>query len=531
MAMVACKKEIVSAHIQLHMPESVFQLDEMIPELADLTMEPDFMGYCLTIPNPDIEFSFGIDRMWVDSAQNEYSIPLPGLSVPAFFEEPLEWPFSFNDSLILHNLHWPEGLEEIYSASVSGTMTLHFSFPDDLPFDKVFLHPFLSVFYLPDYLYINKYSISEKSMHWEWKKNRSQLYFSNPGMWIPREGLDVSMRVFGINPDALGPQEDGNRCLRGSFSGSGVFWLYPEDARSDAEGSFDGTLTVTVSFSDLSFDHLHCKLDTDLFETEKIVKVPFPKFEDERIDHYDKPCILVAHQTSVTDYDYGPYYHIVQRFFSIKGEETYSTPAIGVPRFNSTVFYMAETDIVWREGWENEPCPKLKDLFCVLPDSLGICVTCDQLAQYLYPGEISRFQYISKWRIPLFLTGTDWDNICYSQEYSIGDLVANAIPGSEITMTILYDNRQPFSVTCTPIFVDSEGIRHELTDQVFLIEGGDLNNIQSGTFEAHKPAGDKVKDESFYIKLEFCESCDLCLKPGQSLHLGLDRIKKTMYLD
>ena len=68
----------------------------------------------------------------MDANQSEYSIPLPELSVPSSFVDPLEIPFSFNDSLILHNLHWPEGLEDFTSSQVSGTMTLHFALPDTL---------------------------------------------------------------------------------------------------------------------------------------------------------------------------------------------------------------------------------------------------------------------------------------------------------------------------------------------------------------------------------------------------------------
>ena len=107
-------------------------MEQLIPELSGLNKEPDFFGYCLVVPNPDMEFSFGIDRMWMDANQSEYSIPLPELSVPSSFVDPLEIPFSFNDSLILHNLHWPEGLEDFTSSQVSGTMTLHFALPDTL---------------------------------------------------------------------------------------------------------------------------------------------------------------------------------------------------------------------------------------------------------------------------------------------------------------------------------------------------------------------------------------------------------------
>ena len=527
-AMTACNKEreIAGAQIKLHTGESVFQMDQLIPDLAGLTMEYD-LGYCITIPNPDIDLSFGIDKMWMEANHSEYSIPLSGLSIPSTFADPLELPFSFSDSLNLFNLHWPDGLESMDYAHVSGTMTLHFTFPEGLPFEKMFLHPFLSMIYLPNYLVIDDLNISGGSVHFENKNGQSRLYFSNPGRWIPREGLDIKMGVKGIRPDGLGLQEDGNRCLRGAFSGYGVFLLYPEDARGDAEGSFNGSLDVSVSFSDLSFDYLHCKLDPDRFEREKTVKVPFPRFKDERIDHFANPCLYVDYQLpKLSDL-----YYVTQRFFSVKGQETYSTSAISIPYYSHKAFYMAKDDHIGHDGMTVRSYPELSEVFRVLPDSLGVCFSCDALSEYIYPGEVSHFHFASKWRIPLFLTGTYWGKTCNSVEYSIRDLVENAVPGTEITVTVWYDNQQPFAVKCTPVFVDSEGAQHELPDEAFIIEGGDIYSMRTGTFAAHRIAGDKVKDETFFLKLEFGECSDFRLRPNQTLRLGIESIKKTMYVD
>ncbi len=511
----------------LHSAGSSISLEQLMPDLLNLNTGLGFGGYCLTIPNPDIDLSFGIDSMWIDATQREYSIPLPELSIPSSFVDPLELPFSFKDSLILQNLHWPEGLEDFVSASISGTMTIHFTFPEGLQFGRMFLHPFLSKIILPNYLLIDPYDISDQSVHWEWQNGQSVLYFSNPGVWIPREGLDISMKVRRISPDVLGIQEDGNRCLRGLFSGSGVFWLYPEDAQSDAEVLFNGSLTISVSFSDLSFDFLECNLNPDQFETEKTVKVPFPKLKDERIDHFAKPCLFVEYQMPPE----GRLYYITQRFFSIKGEESFSTPATGIPFYCPKVLFMAETDAIWREGIEDISYPQLKDIFCVLPDSLGACFSCTGLTRYINPGKVCNFRFSSKWYIPWSLTGTNWGMTCNSVEYPIRDLVDDAVPGTEIIVTVWYDNQQPFSVKCTPVFVDSEGIQHELTDDAFLIEGGYPNNERTGSFAAHWVAGDKVKDEIFFLKLEFGECINYVIRPGLSLRLGIEKIKKTMYID
>lgn len=527
MTTATCKKvEIGSVQIKNPIPPVYVSIDQLIPDLSSAKPSSVFLYDCFTAQNPDIDFSFGLDEMWIDAQKNAFPIPFPELYVPASFEDPLELAFSFSEPLIIHHLHWPDALEDYSLSWCTGKLTMHFAFSEDLPFDKIFLHPFLSSFYLPDYLLVQKYSISDPSMHVEYKNGRNMIRFSNPGMWIPREGLDVSMNVSGISLKESDLQEDGTLSLRGTFSGSGVFLLYPDDARNEMGATYNGSLEISISISDVHFDKLQGHLKAELFEREKIVKVPFPRLQDETLDRYDKVSLLVDFQRDHSSDPLGPHYHIVQRFFSIGGTETRSSPAIGTSPGNICL-YMPECDAWSREGIDKQSCPGLKDVFSILPDTVGVCVTCDGLSEILCPGRTDHFRYKSTWFIPLFFNGTDWGKEYCSLEYPIETLVDQAVPGSDMEFSGWYENRMPFAIECTPVFIDEEGTHYALESETF-----EISPNGSGTFSFHRFVGNGIQDDKFYIKLIFgvFDEKSRPLSSGQAVQIGFDKLLVKKYL-
>ena len=524
LTMPACKKEQI-ATVLFSKPFSnvSVSIDQLIPDLSTATFSSEYINNCLSVQNPDIDFTFGLGDMWTDAQEYAFPIPLPELSVPPSFEDAIEWPFSFNEPIALHHLHWPDALKEVYSSRCSGTLTLHFSFSGEPPFDKVWLHPFLSEFYLPDYLGVDNYSISEKSMAVEYKNGRVRLHFTNPGMWIPREGLDVTMDVIGLAAGKAEIRGDGTMSLPGSASGSGVFYLYPDDSQSTTGVTYNGSLEVSASISNVHFDMVQGRLKAEMFETKKTVKVPFPRLQDETLNHYNRACLLVDFKRDPDSQPLGTRYNIVQRFFSVGGVQTRTSRAIGT-LLGNTCLYMQEPDGVGREGIDTESCPGLKEVFSILPDTVGVCVTCDELPEYLYPGRNDHLRYKSTWLVPLYFQGTNWGKEYRSMEYPLKTLLENAVPGYDMVFSGRYENTMPVKVECTPVFIDEEGTHNELANHKFII-----HEFGTGTYSFPRYIFWSIRDERLYFKLKFGEFLDWPVYSGQNLRIMSDKLEVKKY--
>ena len=538
LTMTGCQKEIISVLLNTSLPSFNTRIEQLIPDISNAVFTREAAYESFTIKNPDIDFYLGLDSMWIDAQRSDYTIPLPECTIQTSNDAPIMVPFSFSDSLFLHNLHWPDQLKEFSSASCSGTMTIHISFPSELPFEKVLLHPTLTSFVIPDFLYLVPSKLYSHDLTFEAQTDGNHVTVIHSGVEIPREGVDITINEISIKPKAtdLGFQEDGKRFLRGCFRGSGVLVLSPEDARSFAAGNYTANLGISISFSDLRVDNLFGHMNDDMFELQKTVKVPFQRLQDNRLNHYSGACLLVSFSGEPYTYDkFGyssglTYYSFVQRFFSIKDGETFGGPAIGTPYPypGGSVMYLQEEDGIARPGISNENCPKLKKVFSVLPDSLGVCVTCNQTSEYLIPGRTDHFRYSSTWYIPLFFKGTYWGIIFNTQPVDIREMLDNAVPGTEMYFSGKLDNQTPFNAYCTPVFIDDLGYHQEITDAAFEIRAFDSIDHSTFSFQRTVPKG--KKDEYLYLKLEFREcNEDRNVRAGQSIKVAFDKIYFKKY--
>lgn len=506
------KVELETRNRSLYMNHSV-SLNSLIPELDQMGFDPAHMCYCMFLPVPPLDYSFSIGRTWADAQEIHIPVSSNPITIPDGFPEPVTTQYTMGKSVTIGGFHWPEIVKTIDYAIVSGTLTIHISFPADFPFEKVTLVQF-SRLRLPPCLGI----ASQDNEEWIVSTDSGGATVTNrvPRV-IPRTGLDLELQVGGISQRQTQWQraEDGTLALTGTINGFGELMVSPEDATEGVSNVKTIPLDFHLVFSELEFISVSGVLEDPKAE-EIVATVPLPVFADENLNHFTLAEVEAHFTADRSSFGFDG------RFFS-KGNGVSRTSETTEISYPSNFLYLEQWDGIYREGLNQTVCPGLNALVQdPVPAELGVGIRLVRLPNYFYPGQSEHFKLSCEWRVPLILTGANWGKTYKTDPFELSNLFRDAAPGTEVSVVGWVENHQPFDLKCIPVIVDDDGKEHELDEDAIVVKGGaTFLNLEKEPFVAHWQMEENPCGHDLYLKFVFGECSSFSLTPDQYFQYGL----------
>lgn len=489
-------------------------LNTLIPEFDNLPVDPCLFCYCLYVDNPNVSYSHTPARAWMKAKETRFTFNSVNIPVPEAFSPTYDGVMIWQSKdVTIPDFHAiADDYETVSYGLVEGTLTLHLSYTESIPFNKVTIGGYTSI-RIPPYWRLK--NVSDDKIRIETNSGGSTITLMEPVV-LPKSGLDL---VFDVNSFSYGlgyaQYENGN--ITGRLSYSGYILVSPEDYTGGGNETVSFPLSVKISVSDLECYTVSGVLK-NTNEPEIHAYAPFPKLKDDRLNHFNKVLATIYTETDNAGYTFE------SRFASsTKGAMRYSSVYYPV---NATI-YMQERDAIYRQGLYDRSLSGMNSIVTYpSPDSLAITAKCIGKPEVLNPGKEAHFSLKATWTIPLVLTGSDLQETIKSSSFNLSKDNLDAPAGTDIVLKGWIRNAQAFNIDITPVLKDSFGKEQVLEEYAFSVVGGGYYNCADQEFSI-KFKADKTpakKDLYLSIKLGTCSSNPI--GPDQYILWGIKEIGK-----
>lgn len=491
-------------------------LNSLLPELDE--MEVDGNVYCRYSDVQVFDTTLTTGRVWLPAHTQSNTLTLASFTIPDAFEERIETEAQGTFPVTIPDFQWGDGVIDVEGGSASGTITLHFSYPDDFPFERISLH-YVDIL-LPRFVGVSAIEGGQASVNHD--SFGSHIYARSP--WeISRTGLDITLAVSGFDTGSRELQGNGLISLIGQLQCNLGISLKPEDARGDVSGTWDRVpLEMGFTTSDIDVVSAFATLEQpDPDEKPICISSPFPALQEEKLNHFRLAQAMVhfeSNESVSAGWAFG--------LFSRRDGVERHTKTFGLTP--GSFFLMEESDASYREGYTFRAVAQMNSLIAdPTPDSVGFLVQHLSQDDFITPQTSCRHKYTVQWRFPLYLAGADWQKDVETERFVLSAKELETNPGSVIHIGFFLENLQPFSLTGYPVVIDANGKHHPIQEKAFNLPGGT-------TFLSHTayhsefdwPAESRAGRLEVYFKLKLGECSDYYLIPGQLINYGLTYINK-----
>lgn len=493
-------------------------LNSLIPELDGLEVH-DF-AYCLGTEPMVFDTTYTTGRIWLPAHTQTNTVILPAFTIPSPFEEGIETQVQHTFTVTVPDFQWEGEILDVDSGLAEGIVTLHFSYPEDFPFERIYLQAayielpgFVSVELAEDeVIRIDKRAVNVWS-DWE----------------IPRSGRDLPLTVFSLATRSREEQENGRYSIRGDLTCNLTVSVKPEDAVGDVSGTWEQVpLEITFINSEIDITRATVQVAQPDPDQETIRRsAPFPALQDDRLNHFSLVQVLMTYDSDEFITTYGVREFIGQGWevslFSSRGAAERSI-SLG-ESYPGDHFYMQERDA-------SHSVNVVKDLNSLVadpyPDVLGFTVKHKSRTDLWESRRTYHRKYTVEWRIPLRLTGVNWQKEIETEPIPISANDMESYPGSVIHVGFALLLSQPFDITGYPVVIDADGKHHELKDKSFEVKGG--SNFAPTRFlsDFDWTAEDPARRIQVYFKLTLGTCSYNAITPDQGIEYRLTYVNKEL---
>ena len=491
-------------------------LNSLLPELDDMEVYGNV--YCRQSDIQVFDTTLTSGRVWLPAYAQANTVMLASFTIPAAFEERIETEAWGTFPVTIPDFQWCDGVIDVEGGSAAGTITLHFSYPDDFPFERIYLH-YVDIL-LPHFVGVSAVEGAQGTVHHD--SFGSHVYARSP--WeIPRAGLEITLAVSGLSTDSRELQGNGLIGLKGQLQCNLGISLKPEDARGDVSGTWDRVpLEIGFRTSDIDVVSAFATIEQpDPDEKPLCISSPFPALQEENLNHFRLAQAMVHFEAiGSADARWG------LGLFSRRDGVERQTNTFGLDP--GSFFLMEERDASYREGYTFKAVPKMNSLIAdPAPDSVGFFVQHFSQSDLIHPQTTGRYKCTVQWRFPLYLAGADWQKEVETDRFTVSAKDLETNPGSVIHIGFYLENLQPFALTGYPVVIDANGRQHPILEKTFSLPGGT-------TFLSHTeyqsvfdwPAESPAQRIEVFFKLKLGECSEYYLIPGQLINYGLTYINK-----
>ena len=516
------KQEIVTEYIEepLVWQSDSILLNTLIPELDNLPVDPYLFCYCLYVDNPKISYSHTPARAWMKAKETEFTFNSINIPVPESFSPSDDGGVRIWQSkdVTIPDFHAiADDYETVSRGLVEGTLTLHLSYPESIPFNKVTIGRYTSI-RIPPYWRLK--NVSDDKIRIETDSGGSTITLMEPVV-LPKSGLDL---VFDVNSfsDGFGYAQFENGNITGRLSYNGYIHVSSEDYTGGGNETVSFPLSVKISVSDLECYTVSGVLK-NTNEPEIHAYAPFPRLNDDRLNHFNKVLATIYTETDNAGYTFE------SRFASsTKGAMRYSSVYYPV---NATI-YMQERDAIYRHELNNNSLGGMNSIVTFpSPDSLAITAKCIGKPEVLNPGKEAHFSLKATWTIPLVLTGSVLQETIESPGFILSKDDLNAPAGTDIVLKGWIRNAQAFNIDITPVIKDSLGKKQVLEEYAFSVGGGGYYNYADQEFSITLKADKAPARKDLYLSITLGTCSYNPIAPNQCILWGIKEIGKEKIVE
>ena len=500
-------------------------ITSLLPDLKGQNITSEGGVYSLVIPFPDHRYSYTPSRIWLEPQDTTFTAQVDGFTSTPPFDNPISVHFHSRGNLSFHGLHQGDDIETLGYGSVSGTLTLHISYPESLPFDKIRLAA-NSQFSLPPFIHVENENCPDVVIHGD---SGGSSIRTTKEIDIPRNGYDFTLECTNLSAtDMTGlhlPPMSGN------FTSGGTVILSPEDLTDPNDVGWVPSLNISLSTSIIEFTRVSAALNRP-FEDEFVsVKVPFPKLSEEKLNNFS----LAQAKTQVKTDD--PSLRFTGKFSAQTGAEIMETDPFYFSDYPITYFfsqplgsveYTSHFDL---SGYKCISLNGLNDLVKTVPDSIGSRLQVTYFPDSFNPGQEYYSDFSTTVYIPLLYAGTDWGKTIRTENITIpANDLKDAVPGTNIIIVGWVMNRQPFELKAVPVILDADGVSHRFEKSAVVAEGSRYFTSASGQkeFTIIWTAEETNRPISIYLEMTLGTGSYEIMAPDQDILYGIKGISKEV---
>ncbi len=484
---------------------SPIAIEDIMPELKEMTVDQDNHCYSFFVPGSTIEYSYTPGRIWVEPLDTTFSTPPGWASNPESPDSAVYASALGSNHVIFKDVHKDDDIISVDSGFASGTMSLRVSLPESSPYDKVWLLPY-SGFTVP-------VGLAERNDSVIRCKGKEIVFLKETA--ITREGIDLSFECSGYD---AGYNDK-------PFYSNAHLICYPEDFNGGNVDGWEPTLNISFSTSVLEYSKAFAQTRFPLSDEIITTMAPFPKLKEQGLDHFNQAQVEVSYED--TDH----FFDFKMEFISKTGASVRESDSLWVYCRPFHYLFCDTPDAIYREGLYLKSLKGLDDVIKTpAPDSIGIRIhdIGSQGNSIISPGHTYTFRLSSEWRIPLMLTGSYWGKKLRSPSIKLSEKDIKAPEGSIIYISGWVLNRQPFELKAVPVIVDADGVSHRFEDNAMTADGARAFISQNGEelFTIEWTAEKVSRPIEVYLDMTLGKSSIEAVTPGQDILYGIRTINK-----
>ncbi len=521
----ACEKgkvdtEIVGWHVQYQ--GSPIPIASLLPELGGNNITSEGGCYSILIPLPDVKYSYTTERIWLEPQDTAFTAGIEDFTPPEPFDTTAEFRFHSSNNLSFHGLHMGNDVERLYYGTVTGTLTIHISYPESLPFDKITLAE-NSYINLPSFLMVESRNCPAETA-------ASNSLRITEDVVIPRSGYDFT---FDCTFLSVSSPNHISHPLSGSFKSEGTILLSPDDSWDRHDVGWVPSLEISLSTSVVEFTRVIAVLNDPPEDEVVTVRAPFPTLSEQSLNDFNLAQVK-THVTTNNDS-----YHFSGKFFAQKGLNYKETQTHEFHPYSHNMFFSQDLNGVdYRymdvSDYSGMSLNGLNDLVnAPLPDSIGFSLHVFGFQESFQPGCEYTISISNDMYIPLMFGGKDWGKTVLTDRITITAKEMEALPGTDVYIYGWVMNRQPFELKAIPVIVDADGVSHRFEEDAITVEGSRYFESQNGKKEFHVKwtAEKESRPIDFYLELTLGTGTYEYLTPGQDILFGVSFLRKEKIVE
>lgn len=500
-------------------------ITSLLPDLEGETISTEGGLYSLAIPFPDSRYSYTPERIWIEPQDFSFSAQM-GVPPSCATSSPVSVPFHTSADLsFLHGLHKGADIETLGYGAVTGTLTVHISYPESLPCDKIRLAAG-SQFILPPFIRVNTDGCPEVRR----SEGSGETYITTTKEFvIPRTGYDFTFECTTASTSDLTGEH--LPPLSGRFSCEGVVILSPEDLTDPNYVEWEPSLNISLSTSVIEFTSVSAVTNTPVEKGVISVNVPFPKLSEPALNRFNLAQAKARIQTNG--------FYFSGNFCAKTGADKietdpfyFSIADIPLNYFYSQPLGSVEYTSHWNlTEYSHKSVNGLNDLVKTAPDSIGFYLQATAFPGSFHPGQEYYFDISTTVYIPLMFAGIYWGKTFRTESITIpANDLKNACPGTVIEITGWVMNRQAFDLKAVPVVVDADGVSHRFEEDAITAEGSRFFTSPNGQkeFYIRWTAESTNRPISIYLEITLETGSYDILAPDQDIIYGIKRISKEV---
>ena len=515
------KTESFAWHV--HYQTSPIPITKILPDLEGENITSEGGCYSILIQLPDVNYSYNPGRIWLEPQDTTFTAIVEGFNSPSVFDTPAKVPFHSRDNLSFHGLHQGKDVESVGYGPVTGTLTLHISYPETLPFDKITLAA-NSSFNLPSFISLS----SENSPGITADRHCIKI---TEDVEIPRNGYDFTLECTFLSVHSV--SGDTSLPLSGRFESGGAILLSPDNLADSDNMGWTPSLEISLSTSIIEFTEVAATLDYPSDNEVVSVINPFPALSEEGLYDFNLAQIK-AHVT--TD---NLSYYFSGKYFTQKGEDYRETKPWEFSPYSKNYFFSQALDGVEYiyfdvSDYSRYSLDGLNDLVkAPLPDSIGFSVQVTYFHTFFQPGRDYTINISNRIYIPLMFAGKNWGKTLQTDRITISAKEMEACPGTDFYITGWVMNRQPFELKAVPVIVDADGVNHRFEEDAIIVEGSRYYDSPNGKkeFTVIWTAEQTSRPIDVYLELTLGTSVHELLTPEQDIIFGISHLAKEKIIE